>query len=99
MNIPFIIDNAETESNGIECLRQWTENAEQLDIATGYFEIGALLALDGQWQKLKKIRILMGDETSQRTKHVILDAVKNRAESKLDESMDAQVKARRAYGK
>ena len=88
MNIPFIIDNAETESNGIECLRQWTENAEQLDIATGYFEIGALLALDGQWQKLKKIRILMGDETSQRTKHVILDAVKNRAESKLDESME-----------
>jgi hypothetical protein len=31
-------------------------------VVTGYFEIGALLALDGQWQKLDKLRILMGDE-------------------------------------
>ena len=32
----------------------------------GYFEIGALLALDGKWQKLDKIRILMGAEVTHR---------------------------------
>ena len=30
--------------------------------SSGYFEIGALLTLDGKWQGLDKIRILMGAE-------------------------------------
>jgi hypothetical protein len=39
-----------------------------------------LLALDGRWQGLDKIRVLMGDETTQRTKKALLEAVKARAE-------------------
>ena len=39
--------------------REWTQISDRFDIATGYFEIGSLLALDGQWQKLDKLRILM----------------------------------------
>jgi len=38
-----------------------------MDIATGYFEIGALLGLDGEWQQLDRISILIGDEVSKRT--------------------------------
>ena len=49
-------------------LREWASISNQFDIATGYFEIGALLAMEGDWQKLNKIRILMGDEVSKRTK-------------------------------
>ena len=49
--------------------------ATKFDVATGYFEIGALLALDGQWQKLEKLGILMGDEVSKRTKKALLFAI------------------------
>ena len=45
------------------------------DIATGYFEIGALLALDGKWQPLDKIRILMGAEIDAPHAKALLEAV------------------------
>jgi hypothetical protein len=51
----------------LKYLQDWTEIANAFDIATGYFEIGSLLALDGKWRKLDKIRILMGNEVSART--------------------------------
>src|SRR5665647_1981005 len=63
----FIVDNSDEAWKGLKYLQDWTEIASAFDIATGYFEIGALLALDGHWQKLDKIRILMGDEVSART--------------------------------
>jgi hypothetical protein len=61
-----------------------------MDVATGYFEIGALLDLDGDWQKLEKIRILMGDEMAQRTKKALLDAVTRRATERMDESIESE---------
>jgi len=64
----FIVDNSDEAWKGLRYLQDWTEIASAFDIATGYFEIGALLALDGKWQKLDKIRILMGDEVSPRTR-------------------------------
>ena len=36
-------------------LEEWSGIAKAFAIATGYFEIGALLALDGNWQGLDKI--------------------------------------------
>src|SRR5271157_1563140 len=63
----FIIDNSDDEWKAARYLHDWCDIASSMDIATGYFEIGALLALDGQWQKLDQIRILMGDEVSKRT--------------------------------
>lgn len=47
---------------GLRYLEEWSGIAKAFDIATGYFEIGALLALDGKWQPLEKMRILMGAE-------------------------------------
>jgi hypothetical protein len=63
----FIVDNSDEEWKGIRYLREWAQISTAFDIATGFFEIGSLLALDGEWQKLEKIRILMGAETTKRT--------------------------------
>ena len=63
----FIVDNSDEQWKAVRYLHDWCDIASAMDIATGYFEIGALLALDGQWQKLDQIRILMGDEVSKRT--------------------------------
>ena len=64
----FIVDNSHKEWKVRRYLQQWSEYADRLDIATGYFEIGSLLALDGEWQKVDQIRLLMGDEVSLRTR-------------------------------
>jgi superfamily II DNA/RNA helicase len=64
----FIVDNSEEEWKALRYLRDWCQLSKAMDIATGYFEIGSLLALDGEWQKVGKIRVLMGDEVSKRSK-------------------------------
>ena len=84
----FIVDNSVSGWSCLRYLQEWTGIAKSFDIATGYFEIGALLALDGKWQQLGKIRLLMGDETTQRTKQAILDALRARAAEKLDKSIE-----------
>ncbi|MGH2882649.1 MAG: hypothetical protein ACRDPA_08140, partial [Solirubrobacteraceae bacterium] len=58
----FIVDNSVSGWTGVRYLHDWTEIAKSFDVATGYFEIGSLLELDGRWQQLEKIRILMGAE-------------------------------------
>jgi len=85
----FIVDNSDQAWKGLKYLQDWTEIASAFDIATGYFEIGALLALDGHWQKLDKVRILMGNEVSARTHKAILESLQNDIASKLDASVPA----------
>ena len=84
----FVVDNRSEKGTQkvVDYLAKWCNAAERFDIATGYFEIGALRKLDGQWQKLDKIRILMGDETSKQTKSTILRAITD----KLDESFEIE---------
>jgi superfamily II DNA or RNA helicase len=84
----FIVDNSDESWKGLKYLHDWTEIASAFDIATGYFEIGALLALDGKWQKLDKIRILMGDEVTPRTRQALLDGLKARITQTLDASAE-----------
>ena len=84
----FIVDNSISGWTGLRYLQEWTGIAKSFDIATGYFEIGSLLELDGKWQNLGKIRVLMGDETTQRTKAALLDAIKKRATEQLDRSIE-----------
>jgi hypothetical protein len=62
----FIVDNSVSGWTGLRYLEEWSNIARAFDVATGYFEIGSLLALDGRWQPLEKIRILMGAETTHR---------------------------------
>jgi superfamily II DNA or RNA helicase len=86
----FIVDNSISGWTGLEYLKQWTEVAKSMDIATGYFEIGALSELHGQWQKLEKIRILMGDEMTFRTNKAIRKA---EVLKKNDDALDASLEA------
>lgn len=84
----FIVDNSISGWTGLRYLEQWTEISTSFDIATGYFEIGALLALDGHWQKLGKIRVLMGDETTRKTKKLLLEALREKAKETIDSNLE-----------
>ena len=84
----FIVDNSVSGWTGLRYLEEWSSIAKAFDIATGYFEIGALLSLDRKWQALHRIRILMGAQTTQRTRKVILETVRRLALDRLDESIE-----------
>ena len=88
----FIVDNSVSGWTGLRYLKEWAGIAKAFDIATGYFEIGALLALDGKWQGLDKIRILMGAETTHRTRKALLEAVRRQALDRLDRSLEEDKK-------
>lgn len=85
----FIVDNSISGWTGLRYLKEWTDIARAFDIATGYFEIGSLLALDGKWQNLDKIRILMGAEMTRRTRTAMLDAIRTQNLQILDESIES----------
>lgn len=80
----LIVDNSDTDWKVLNYLREWTEISRQFDIATGYFEIGSLLALENDWQKLDKIRILMGDEVTKRTRQTLLEGLTRQLDSSLE---------------
>jgi len=86
----FIVDNSDEAWKGLKYLQDWTEIASAFDIATGFFEVGSMLALDGRWQKLDKIRILLGDEMSARTRHALLEGLRQRTKAVLDASLESE---------
>lgn len=88
----FIVDNSDEEWKVHNYLSQWCDVARAIDIATAYFEIGALLALDGRWQPLEKLRILMGDEISKRTQKAFAAALSH-ISAKLDASLETAKEA------
>lgn len=83
----FIVDNSDEDWKAARYLRDWCQLSSSIDIATGYFEIGALLALEGEWQKVDGIRILMGDEVSRRTRRAFDEGLA-RIAGKRDDSID-----------
>ena len=85
----FIVDNSHKDWKVLRYLKEWIDLANSFDIATGHFEIGALLGLEGQWQKLDRIRILMGDEVTKRTRQALLAGVE-RAKKALDLSIEKE---------
>lgn len=85
----YVVDNSTDEMTVKQYLSEWCSVSKQMDIATGYLEIGGLLALDQQWQKMDKIRIILGDEVTKRTREVIEEAV-NTLLSNLNDSVDKE---------
>lgn len=85
----FIVDNADSEWKVRSYLSEWCELSQRIDIATGYFEIGALLVLKGGWKKVDKIRLLMGDEVSMRTAQAF-DKGLRLMTGRLDGSLNAE---------
>lgn len=87
----FIVDNSEEDWKVLRYLHDWCQLSKSIDVATGYFEIGSLLALGDEWQKVDKIRILMGDEVSKRTKKAFEEGLQV-ISGRLDESLEAEKK-------
>lgn len=85
----FIVDNSDDEWKALQYLREWSDFAKSIDIATAYFEIGALLGMDGQWQKVDGLRVLMGDEVAARTQRVFEQALSGRLR-RLDDSVESE---------
>jgi len=83
----FVVDNSDDHWKVLNYLAEWSQISHQFDIATGYFEIGALLALDGMWQKLDRVRILMGDEVTKRTHRALAEGL-SRLGQLLDDSIE-----------
>jgi SNF2 family DNA or RNA helicase len=59
-------------------VRRLMQESTTLDVATGYFEVGALLDLDGEWQQLQRIRLLMGNEVSRKTRIAFVEALRDK---------------------
>jgi len=85
----FIVDNSDKDWKVLQYLQGWCQLSESIDIATGYFDIGSLLALEDEWQKVDQIRILMGDEVSHRTKQAFVEGLEE-VTSRLDVSLEAE---------
>ncbi len=85
----FIVDNSDEHWKVRNYLADWCELSKSIDIATGYFEIGAFLALKDKWQAVDSIRILMGDEVSKRTKKAFEEGLRKIADT-LDASLESE---------
>lgn len=85
----FIVDNSDSDWKVLSYLVEWCELSKAIDIATGYFEVGSLLALDGKWQSVDRIRILMGDEVSFRTKRAFAEGLRQIV-ARLEESVEEE---------
>ncbi|WP_380874288.1 helicase [Sphingomonas sp. DBB INV C78] len=85
----FIVDNRDEDWKAQRYLHDWCGLSKGIDVATAYWEIGSLLALDEEWQKVDAIRILMGDEVSRRTKNAFQRAVSERV-TRLNDSLEAE---------
>ncbi len=83
MQIPTIIDNV-NDNTLLKVLETLILKSVNLDIATGTFEIGAFLSLGKTWQHLDGILIIMGDETSRRTKEHLIEALQKVTEENLE---------------
>lgn len=85
----YIVDNSTEEYSVKQYLMDWCNVSKQIDIATGYLEIGGLLSLDKNWQKVDKIRIILGNEVTKRTKNLI-DKVVEGLLNEVKDSIDKE---------
>ena len=83
MQIPTLIDNVEGNTL-LKVLESLLVKSVNLDIATGTFEIGAFLSLGKTWQHLDGIRLLMGDETTKRTKDHLIKALQDATDANIE---------------
>ena len=82
MEIQPLIDNLDGNTL-LKTLETLLPESSSLDVATGTFEIGAFLALGNAWKHLD-IRILMGDDTTRRTKEHLVRALQEMTEDNLE---------------
>ncbi len=86
----FIIDNSDKEWKVLRYLRDWAEISKKFSVAIAFLEVGALLALDSQWQKQDRLRISMGPDFPCRTKETLLAGIE-RIRRKLDDTIERRL--------
>jgi hypothetical protein len=85
----FIVDNSDEDWKVLRHLHDWCQISRAIDIASGYFEFGALLGLKDERQKVEQIRTLMGDEVSRRTRAAFAEGLE-RVRARLDTSLETE---------
>lgn len=78
-----IIDNRR-DNTLLDALKRLLPYSEAMDVATGTFEMGSLLTLEEDWQRLNRIRIIMGDETTRRTREELIQVARQWADKSLE---------------
>jgi len=81
--LPSLIDNF-SPNTLLATLQELLQQTNSWDIATGTFDIGSLLALDELWQPVKPIRLLMGDETTRRTRKELINFANQQADDGIE---------------
>lgn len=51
----FIVDNSDDDWKVLNYLSEWAEISSRFDIATGYFEVGSLLALHSSSRHTRRL--------------------------------------------
>ena len=87
--LPVIIDNR-GDNTVVNALRRLLPNLQKMDMATGVFEVGAFLLLEDLWRSLSGIRILMGDETTRRTKREIIQGLREASHSNIEREKERE---------
>lgn len=73
---PFIVYNSDADWKVRSYLKDWCELSRAIDIATVYFEIGALLTLEEKWQAVDRIcNLLRGTYKRNKYRQLITAAV------------------------
>ena len=99
--LPTLLDNR-ADNKVLDAFRRLLPFSTKWDVATGYFEIGSLLDLDGFWQPLETMRILLGDEVTKRTRSELVAALRQQSETSIeaqkekDDSLSGLAAARQA---
>jgi len=81
--IKIVVDNRE-DNTLLALLKSLLPQATSLSVATGYFEIGSLFVLQDSWQHLKNLRIILGDETSKRTRRELIESIKRQCNESIE---------------
>ncbi|MHC4891957.1 MAG: helicase-related protein [Planctomycetota bacterium] len=85
-----IVDNSTDASKLEEALRRSMAPGGTLDVATGYFDVGALLALGEGWESLSGMRILLGASSGERTRKLLSDRLRQDASERFRSGLDEE---------
>jgi len=81
--LPTILDNR-GDNTVLAAFRRLLPQCRTWDVATGYFEVGSLLDLDGRWQGLENMRVLLGDEMTRRTRDELVRSLRQQSEDSIE---------------
>lgn len=69
----------------VNALKRLLRNLEKMDVTAGVFEVGSFLLLERLWRDLSRVRILMGDETTRRTKREIVQGLREQSNASTEQ--------------